>query len=141
MPDGKDGWVFGAYLRSEVDFAGLPVMEAYGGPDNAQPQPEVNLPGNYSLYMVIADNLAMVSLDSFPAASDITLRLSVRGEGPSMAVATGRTDDSGAASVSFEMPRYWADGSRITQTELRLTVETADGSAKRSANVVYYQGQ
>lgn len=143
LADGRDGWLFGAFLRSDVNFAGLPVMEAYGGPlvEQAQPTAAVNLPGQYTLYMTIADNLATVSLIDFPASSDVSLRLAVPGVGPSMAVATGRTDSNGAAVVVFEMPRYWPDGSRITQTDLKLVATSADGSVSRSASIVYYQGE
>jgi hypothetical protein len=143
LADGTDGWLFGAFLKSEVDFANLPVLEAYGGPLGEQPQPaaEVDLPGEYTLYMTIADSQATVSLTDFPAGSEVTLRLAARGEGPSMTVATGRTDANGAAVIGFEMPRYWADGSPLSQSELKLVATSADGSISRSASIVYYQSQ
>lgn len=142
LEDGREGWVFGAFLRSQVDFAGLPVREAYGGPQPVEQQPATDpeLPGKYTLYMTITDGQAAVSLDKFPVDTDIVLRLSVRGEGLVMTVATSRTDAEGKAFVTFEMPRVWADGSLITQNELRLTVTTVDGSQSRSASITYYPG-
>lgn len=143
LMDGKDGWLFGAFLTSEFDFADLPVMEAYGGPLAGQEQPTaaVNLPGRYTLYMTIVDDLATVSLSDFPAGSEVSLRLAVRGEGPAMTVASGRTASNGAAVIVFAMPRNWPDGSRISQTELKLVATSADGSISRSANIVYYPGE
>lgn len=142
LADGREGWMFGIYLKSEVDFAGLPVMEAYGGPlaDQTQPTAAPDLPGSYTLYMTIADNRATVSLADFPANSEVSLRLAVRGEGSTMTVANGRTDANGAAVIVFEMPRYWADGNRITQNELTLFATSADGSISRNASITYYPG-
>jgi hypothetical protein len=148
--DGTAGWVYSAYLKYSADLMTLRVAEAAGGVEGSGPEttlPEspsqpapVKLPGKYTLYMSITDNQAVVSLITFPADSDITITLSTR-EGPAMLVASGKTDARGSASFTFAMPRYWPDGSPITQSALRLTAATVDGSVTRSANVTYYSGE
>lgn len=150
LSDGTAGWVYSTYLEYSADLMALRVAEAAGGVEGSgpeavqpasKPQPApVTLPGKYTLYMSISENQAVVSLISFPVDSDITITLSTR-EGPAMLVASGRTDARGAASISFAMPRYWPDASPITQSALRLTAATVDGSVTRSANVTYYAGE
>ncbi len=148
LPDGSAGWVFGAYLQTKANLAALPMLEASGGPVSTagQPQPQASTtaapkPRGYSLNMSIVDNQADVSLARFPANSEVTIRLGVRGEGPVMTVATAKTDENGSASVTFDMPDRWPDGSPITQSELRLTASTADGSFSGGANITYSAGE
>jgi uncharacterized protein YraI len=144
LSDGTAGWVFGAYLQSTSNLAALPMLEASGGPVTVEPQPQATTTApskRYSLNMAIQDNQAVVSLARFPANQDLMIRLGVPGGDPSMTVATGKTDETGAASFAFEMPVTWPDGSPLTQSQLRLTATTADGSFSRGANITYGAGE
>jgi hypothetical protein len=125
------------------------MLQAAGGPGTGSPvvtQPEPaptaqpSLPGKYTLYMSISANQAVVSMTKMPASSEVTVTLSVRG-GQSITAASGKTDENGAASFTFDMPRFWPDGSRITQNSLLLIATSADGSVTRTASISYDAGE
>ncbi len=140
LSDGRGGWVYRSYLDSTLDLAGLPVDEAFGGPVSAEAttQPAPQTPSRYSLSMTIDNNQALVSLNKFAASKDVIVSLSAGGK--HMNVASGATDSSGAAAFSFEIPRYWPDGSPLKESSLTLTVSAVDGSASRNASITYYSG-
>jgi uncharacterized protein YgiM (DUF1202 family) len=131
--DGSAGWVFGAYLESKSDLASLPVTEAHGGVDD--PAPVQNT--TFSILMTIEDNIADVKISRFPPNRKIAVSLGPDGKTPSLVVASGQTDASGKATLSFEMPSYWEDGSPVTQSDLVLAVSTSDLKFSRQINVVY----
>lgn len=140
LPDGREGWVYATYLKTQANLAALPVLEAYGGPET--PAKPTAIPSKrYTLSMVIENNQAEVRMGNFPAESEITLELSVRGEDHSMTVATGKTGADGSSVIAFEMPRNWPDGTRINQHDLVLTAASGDGSIHRSINISYDSGE
>ncbi len=140
LADGRGGWVYRSYLNASHDLAGLPVKEAVGGPVGSQTEATAApaAPSRYSLSMTIENNQALVRLSKFASDKDVTVSLSAGGK--RMTVAGGKTGSDGAASFSFEMPRYWPDGSRLDESSLLLTVKAVDDSASRSASITYYSG-
>lgn len=135
LADGSEGWVFSVYLLSDTDIASLPVKEAYGGPDgSASPRPV-----SYSLIASIADNVATVDVEKYPANQKVIARLGLPGEEATLEVASGKTGVDGNVQLTFSMPARWEDGSKITQSELVLEVGTADGSYSHEISLVYYK--
>lgn len=129
LADGREGWVYSSFLRSNVNLAALPVMEAYGGPVTTQPEskPTAKPSGRYTLNVLISANQAEVEMAGFAAERDITLRLSAPDENLAMTVATATTDAQGRANLTFDMPGSWPDGSSVTQTQMELQVLGSDG--------------
>lgn len=139
LADGKEGWVYGSYLRHSVDLAALPVREAYGGPLTSAPeaQPTARPSGRYTLNVAIGYNQAEVTMAGFAAERNVTLRLVAPGEGLAMTVATTTTDAQGKANVIFDMPATWPDGSAVTQRQMELQVLGADGKLMGKARIAY----
>jgi uncharacterized protein YraI len=135
---GVDGWVFGSYLQSQTAFAGLPVLESYGGPAVDEPVEAKPIPARYTFDMDISGNVATVSLTGFPADTNLYLRLGVRGSGPSMTVASGKTSSDGKAVFTFAMPLTWPDGTPVTQSSLSLTAADDAGRLNRTINITYF---
>lgn len=142
LPEGQAGWVSADYITTTAEIAGLPVREAFGGLDGSGVQPAVPTaqptPSRYSVNVTISDNLAVVSVNRFPANTDLVASLGLPGQGADQQVATGRTDASGRAQLSFSMPETWSDGSPVTQTNLTVIVAAAGGGFSRTAKIVYY---
>ncbi len=140
LADDREGWVYSSYLRPSADLSSLPVMEAYGGPVTTTS--DASKSGKrYTLNISISDNQAAVSMAGFAAESDVTLRLTVPGEGLAMAVATTTTDAQGRANLNFDMPSNWPDGSAVTQSQMELQVLGSDGTLLGKAKIVYQSGQ
>jgi uncharacterized protein YgiM (DUF1202 family) len=133
MSDGSAGWVFGAYLQSSANLAALPVTEAYGGLDNPAP----TAVSSYSILVSIDNNKATVTVARFPPNRKISAALGPAGKAPGLVVASGKTDASGRATLSFEMPATWENGSHVTEKDLVLAVSTNDSSFSRQVSVVY----
>lgn len=140
LTDGREGWVYATYLKTQVNLAALPVREAYGGPETSS-QPTAVPSKRYTMSMNIENGQAEVRLGNFPAESEITLQLSARGEDRSMTVATVMVGADRSAAVSFDMPREWPDGTSISQHDLVLTASNSDGSLHRSINISYDSGE
>lgn len=139
LADGSEGWVYGSYLRHNTDLASLPVREAYGGPlpSSPQAQPASKPSGRYTLNVSIGYNQAQVTMAGFAAERDVTLRLVAPGQGLTMTVASTTTDAQGSASLTFDMPTNWPDGSAVTQSQLELQVLGLDGKVLGKAKIAY----
>jgi uncharacterized protein YraI len=135
---GVDGWVFGAYLQSQTVFAGLPVLESYGGQAPDEPVESKPIPTRYTFDMEISGNVSTVTLTGFPADTNLYLRLAVRAGGPSMTVASGKTGSDGKAIYTFDMPLTWPDGTPVTQSSLTLTATDDAGRLSRTINITYF---
>jgi uncharacterized protein YgiM (DUF1202 family) len=134
LPDGAGGWVYASYLDPQVSLAALPVTEAYGGP-LASPAP--SSAGTFSLEMRIVDNVATVTVQRYPANANIVASLVRPADGSALEAASGVTDANGAAALSFSMPRYWADGAALKETQLKLVVSAPESGFSRSASITY----
>ncbi len=143
LANGREGWVYSSYVRPSSDLSFLPVMEAYGGPvtSNAETQPAPKPGKRYTLNISISDNQAEVSMAGFAAESDVTLRLTVPGEGLAMTAATTTTDAQGGANLTFDMPTSWPDGSAVTQSQMELQVLGSDGNLLGKAKISYQSGE
>lgn len=139
LADGSEGWVYGSYLRHNTDLASLPVREAYGGPlpSSPQAQPASKPSGRYTLNVSIGYNQAQVTMAGFAAEREVTLRLVAPGQGLAMTVASTTTDAQGSASLTFDMPTNWPDGSAVTQSQLELQVLGLDGKVMGKAKIAY----
>lgn len=127
------GWVFAAYVQTGTDLSALPVTEAAGGPTDDRPPAAQT----YPLYVVIADNVATIYLQKYPAQAAVIVKLGPAGSSPDLVVAQGQTDANGLAQISFAMPAIWADGRAITEHSLALSAATADGRITHRASILY----
>jgi uncharacterized protein YraI len=130
LPEGLGGWVFASYVETEGDTSRLPVTEGAGGPADVPPAAQ-----GYSLYVIIADNEAMVYVQKFPANAAVNVKLGPAGSAD-LLVASGTTDANGSAQIKFSMPRTWANGQRVTERNLTLAAAT-EGGFSRSVAVLY----
>jgi uncharacterized protein YraI len=132
LPNGTGGWVFSAYILTNLDVAALPVSEAYGGPDGSsqqQPQP--------SVLVSIRENQAFVDVRGFPASQEISASLGLPGKSSDLRVANGTTNADGSAQLSFSMPAKWSNGTAVKQDHLILQVSAKDGSISLKVDLVY----
>jgi hypothetical protein len=132
LPDGSGGWLFASYVLMDLNIASLPVKEAAGGPNPLPTQQPV-----YTIYITINGLQAEVSVDLFPANTDIVARLGLPGKSADLYLGSGRTDASGKAVLNFSMPAKWQDGTPLTGNELVMVVSTSDGAFNTSADVLY----
>lgn len=132
LPDGTTGWVFSAYILTDLSLASLPVSEASGGPDgSSRPEPK------NQVLVSIENGLAVVDLSGFPASKEISVRLGRPGNPADLKVAAGTTSAEGSARLTFSMPDEWSNGKPITQDNFILQVRTTDGSANTIIPLVY----
>jgi uncharacterized protein YraI len=131
---GLGGWVFADYVKTSGDTSALPVTEAAGGPTGIGDGRPAAAAG-YSLYVTIADNVATVYLQKYPANAEVAVKLG-RTQADQL-VASGKTDANGEARIAFNMPARWADGSALASGNLKLAAQTLDGTFSRSATIVY----
>ncbi len=134
LADGAQGWVFSPYVLMDAPVSSLPNVEAYGGPQGSG-QPANSL----KVVVTIRDNRAVVAIQGFPASKDIVAELGLPGKDPDLKVATGATAADGTASLAFDMPAHWSDGSRVSQQNLALNVHTQDNSYSVAATLLYYR--
>lgn len=140
LPDGSAGWVAADYIDTTVAMNSLPVKEASGGLAGSGAKPtSAPVVKKFNILVDISDNIATVSLSRFPADADVVLSLGLPGQGADRELATAHTDSSGSATISFEMPARWSDGSSITETSLSMVAATADGKFSRTAKIQYFQ--
>ena len=72
-----------------------------------------------------------------PADTQLTATLAPsKGSAKGLVVSSGWTDANGAATLVFDMPTTWSDGSKITSGNMTLTVE--GGGASITAYITYY---
>jgi hypothetical protein len=130
---GLGGWVYAALVKTATPIDSLPVTQAAGGPADERPPAAAG----YRVYVVIADNRAVVYLQNFPASQAVVIRLGRSGGAAELKTAEGRTGADGAATLRFDMPAAWADGKPVTERTLTLEAATADGSFRQTVSVLY----
>jgi hypothetical protein len=134
LPESKlGGWVFAAYVQTRGDLGALRVTEASGGPTDDRP-PAAQA---YSLYVTIADNVATVYLENYPANADVIVKLGRASGAADLLVAEGQTDVGGSAQITFAMPAKWADGKVVVERNLVLSAATVEGKLSHSASILY----
>ncbi len=134
LPESKlGGWVFAAYVQTSAEVSALPVTEASGGPTGDRP-PAAQA---YSLYVTIADNVATVYLQRYPATADVAVQLGRAGSTADLTVGQGQTDANGQAQITFAMPAKWADGKAVVERNLLLSAATVDGKFSHTVSILY----
>lgn len=142
LPDGTGGWVFTGYVEVSVPVADLPVTEASGGPLGESPGAEPSSGGNrLDILVTIVDQQGRISLQNFPANQQLAAYLGLPGETADLLVASGSTDASGAAELTFSLPDELSNGKPVVESELILVVSTASGEFSRTATIQYIRGQ
>jgi uncharacterized protein YgiM (DUF1202 family) len=135
---GIEGWVYFAYVDSQVVIADLPLKEAYGGPDSypsSSPQ-DVRQPLN--VQVSIENDLAIVYIAGFPGDSKVIAWIG-EVDGPvDMQVGQAVTSANGNAVLRFQMPAAWSDGRALTGDELMLVVSSDDNDVRVDARVQYF---
>jgi hypothetical protein len=126
--DDQDGWDFRPFIETELDIASLPMSEAYRGP-NGSTSPYTPL----NLVVSIRDNIATVELSDFPKNVVVFAKLGNGSQNATLEVASGSTDNSGQAVLSFAMPK------NCPASSSNLKVSTKDGKFLRTATIVYYK--
>lgn len=139
LSTGTQGWIFAQYVNTPVSIAGLPLKEAYGGPDLAPAEELQNPRPSQSVLVDIENNIAAVNVSGFPEDTKLVVKLSRPSGKDDLVVGKGATTGSGSAVIHFEMPQKWSDGSPVQSGGLVLTVSTKDGKTSVRVNIQYYQ--
>jgi len=126
-----EGWVYSYYILSNMNIDDLDVVTGYGGPS----QPDS--PAKRDISVVIEYGRAVTFVTGVPANQEIIAILAPsKGSAKGLQVASGWTDANGGATLIFDMPTTWADGSKITSGSMTLTVTAGDVTL--TAYLTYY---
>ena len=116
-----EGWVYSYYILSNMDINDLDVVTGYGGPN----QPAS--PAKRDVTVVIQYGQAAAFVTGVPANEQIVAILAPsQGSGKGLTVASGWTDSQGNATLVFQMPATWADGSTVKSGSMTLTIIVGD---------------
>ena len=128
---GLEGWVYSYYIYANVDFDDLEVATGYGGEGGGATSTK------REVSVVIQYGQAAAFVTGMPANKEIVAILAPDvGSAKGFQVASGWTDSNGAATLVFDMPTTWADGSTIKSGSMTLTVYV--GTVTYTANLTYY---
>jgi hypothetical protein len=117
-----EGWVYSYYIFPNMDISDLEVATGYGGPNES---PDSS--GKPGVSVVIQYNQAVAFVTGMPANEQLVAILAPStGSGKSLTVASGWTDAQGNATLIFDMPATWADGSNVTSGSMTLTIFVDD---------------
>jgi uncharacterized protein YgiM (DUF1202 family) len=126
-----EGWVYAYYILANMDINDLDVVTGYGGPN----QPAG--PAKRGISVVIQYGQASAFVTGVPANEQIVAILAPSsGSGKSLTVTSGWTDAQGNATLVFQMPTTWADGSKVKSGSMTLTVIVDDVTL--TAYLTYY---
>jgi uncharacterized protein YgiM (DUF1202 family) len=127
------GWVYGQYVKTNMDILDLPVKE---GPDEP-PNGSGNNNGSKRGVLVTIEGLqAEVVAWGMPANDEFIVWLS--GDEPALGlqVGNGKSDAEGNVNIIFIMPSHWSDGQPVTETTMYLSLRTQTGTSV-TATITY----
>jgi uncharacterized protein YgiM (DUF1202 family) len=139
LTSGTQGWVYYSYVDTSANIAELPLREAYGGAYVVEPVIIQDDPKPLDINVVIENNIATVQISGFPGGQALIASLGPSRRKTDLVVASGTSSPNGNATLQFNMPAEWADGSPVKSGTLSLVVSTSDGSFDITASIQYYR--
>lgn len=138
LPGNVGGWVFIGYktfpyVQTNINISDLPLTTASGG---AVANPPASS-DKATISVIIQANQVAAFASGMPANATISATLNPStGSGNGVAVASGKSDAHGNITLTFPMPKAWADGSALTSGTMTLTLA---GKGKTAvAYITYY---